>query len=1255
MNTQRSIAAHRHPDDPPARAKIHARSTRALRFAVILTASWLCLLAAPSPPPAQGSDMAAPPVTPETSTPAAPVPEAPAGYVFTSPDSPWPTYQHDFQRTGRSTFRGPITAPVIQWQSDFPFQMTDFGIVVGPEQTLVARHNWGTTIFDRYGRELRTLFPGGQCGNVPTYAADGNLYFGDDLTWYGYNRIGDIHWSVGDAYGCRHSALAVDRNGWTYIWNSAGLMAISAWNGNLQWQIQSSAGVFALGRDGSLYHTNNSSYFPALHALNPDGTAKWSKECCSWSSPSIGADGTIYTVYNSNLTAYDQNGNVLWEYPLPGSLVAPYASPAIGSDGTLYIGTMPSAGEATGATRETTNGALYAINPDGTLKWRFEVTIPGGMDSISMPAIVDNQDNIFFGTTRNRWYGLDRFGHVLWQITVPTGGSIIGPAIPRDGVLYIATSLAAYALAEPGLDAEAAPAAQAAGTPATDASLPGARPAKPSGRSYDAGLQLLGNEDELASVVLDAQHGFAYFGTNTSPGKVVKVRLADMASVGTLTLNPGEDFLHSAVLDPVEGFAYFGANTYPGRVVKVRLSDFTRAGTLTLPLDEHYLASAMIDTAGRYAYFGTDTQPGRLVKIDLSTFTRVAGLTLNAGEDSVRSAVIDPAAGYGYLGLGTAPALVAKVALSDLTRVGSLQIPSGQRFTAAVIDAANGYAYFGTDNGPGRIMRVRLSDFSNAGVLTLPEGELYLRGGTIDPVEGMAYFALRTTPGRLLKVRLADFTRYDAVILTTGENLPHSLAIDVAGDAVYTGLYMRPGKVVKVRMSDFTRQGALGLEPGQNWLRSALVDSAEGFAYFGTSWSYPGQVVKLRLSDFSQVAALPLSASEPRLHAAVLDAAHGYAYFAAATRPSQVIKVRLADFAKVETLLLADGDNQIGSGVIDAQAGFAYFGTDTVPGRIIKVDLATFTRASALTLGTGLNRLNAAVADPAHGYAYFATTTSPGQIVKIRLSDFSLVGTLTLQPGEDSLLSAAIDAAGGYAYFGTATVPGRVIKVRLADLTRVGAVVLAPGDDVLVSAVLHPGGEVVYFGTETSPGRVVQIRTQDLAEVGSTTLGPGENSPSAAAVDPVRGYAYFGTSTFPGLVARLTLGSDLIIAGYGTPNPVTTGSLLTYTLTVSNASPQAAQGVVLTDTLPATVSFDNASPGCTYAAGVVTCVLGDLPGDTDTAVFIRVVAGATSGLLINSATVQSNRTDPVPANNTVRVVTCVGSVCWLELPFVSGP
>ena len=72
--------------------------------------------------------------------------------------------------------------------------------------------------------------------------------------------------------------------------------------------------------------------------------------------------------------------------------------------------------------------------------------------------------------------------------------------------------------------------------------------------------------------MIDPAGGYAYFGTYTSPGIIVRVRLSDFTRVDALTLNTGEDDLFSAVMDPVQGFAYFGTLTSPGIVVKIDLA-----------------------------------------------------------------------------------------------------------------------------------------------------------------------------------------------------------------------------------------------------------------------------------------------------------------------------------------------------------------------------------------------------------------------------------------------------------------------------------------------------------------------------------------------------------------------------------------------------------------------------------------------------------------------------------------------------------
>jgi hypothetical protein len=325
--------------------------------------------------------------------------------------------------------------------------------------------------------------------------------------------------------------------------------------------------------------------------------------------------------------------------------------------------------------------------------------------------------------------------------------------------------------------------------------------------------------------------------------------------VGALTLNIGENILYSAVIDAGNGYAYFGTVTSPGIVVKVRLSDFTRVGNLTLNPGENSLTSAVIDAGNGYAYFGTGTSPGRVVKVDLNTFTRVGNLTLNTGENALYSAVIDTVHGSAYFGTGTSPGIVVKVRLSDFTRVGNLTLNTGENnLYSAVIDTVFGSAYFGTGTSPGIVVKVRLSDFTRVGNLTLNPGENNLRSAVIDPgftseheeKYSVGYFGTGTSPGRVVEVYLNTFTRVGNLTLNTGENNLYSAVIDTVRGYAYFGTDASPGIVVKVDLSPFTRVGSLSLNTGENSLHSAVIDAAHGYAYFGT-YTSPGRVVKVWL------------------------------------------------------------------------------------------------------------------------------------------------------------------------------------------------------------------------------------------------------------------------------------------------------------------------------------------------------------------------------------------------------------------------
>ena len=101
------------------------------------------------------------------------------------------------------------------------------------------------------------------------------------------------------------------------------------------------------------------------------------------------------------------------------------------------------------------------------------------------------------------------------------------------------------------------------------------------------------------------------------------------------------------------------------------------------------------------------------------------------------------------------------------------------------------------------------------------------------------------------------------------------------------------------------------------------------------------------------------------------------------------------------------------------------------------------------------------------------------------------------------------------------------------------------------------------------------------------------------------------------------------------------GQLLTYTVTLTNQSRDTATGVLLTDTLPAGVTFVSASAGCTPEPRTVLCAVGALGGGQSTIRTIQVKAPFTTGPIENRVVVSATETDPDPTNNEATVVTAV--------------
>ena len=135
--------------------------------------------------------------------------------------------------------------------------------------------------------------------------------------------------------------------------------------------------------------------------------------------------------------------------------------------------------------------------------------------------------------------------------------------------------------------------------------------------------------------------------------------------------------------------------------------------------------------------------------------------------------------------------------------------------------------------------------------------------------------------------------------------------------------------------------------------------------------------------------------------------------------------------------------------------------------------------------------------------------------------------------------------------------------------------------------------------------------------------------------------------------------ADLSITKTGPAN-VTAGTNLIYTLTVDNAGPSTAEGVVVTDELPAGVTFVSASPSVgsvNHVAGTVTWSLGnvavaDPPRTLQITVFVDPSA---TGQLVNSASVTSQTADPNLANNLATFTTTIDVSGSLTLTKTDSP
>ena len=347
-------------------------------------------------------------------------------------DTAWPMFKHDTRHTGQSPYVGPENNN-LKWQYALPNGIINTSPVIGYDGSIYISNSGVVFAINRDGslKWKSAIHPGGTGGSTLAISSDGTIYVPFYHSFYALNPDGTLKWEYRSDSDFGYSSPSIGVDGVVYIGSGNDLLAIKP-DGNLLWKYRIGENVNsspAIGDDGTIYVRGISNY---LLAIKPNGTEKWrmnigSAASMTYSSPVIGSDGTIYTFglmnYTDMLYAINPDGNVKWVFS--DIEFATGITPAIGTDGTIIL--------AGNVIDVWSLSVFFAVSSSGNLQWTFERP-EGHQFSNSSPAI-DANGVIYFGTWGNHLYALNANGTLKWKFKT-LNNIDSSPAIASDGTIY---------------------------------------------------------------------------------------------------------------------------------------------------------------------------------------------------------------------------------------------------------------------------------------------------------------------------------------------------------------------------------------------------------------------------------------------------------------------------------------------------------------------------------------------------------------------------------------------------------------------------------------------------------------------------------------------------------------------------------------------------------------------------------------------------------------------------------------------------
>jgi len=200
--------------------------------------------------------------------------------------------------------------------------------------------------------------------------------------------------------------FSIDTNG-TEMWN-------------LSFGYNLTSGI-AMDDNGMLYFSSENQQTPhysTIYSLFPNGSIRWKyidNNLRLLSPPSIGPNETIYISHNKGLLSiFQNNGSVKWKFQSSDSKQQPIF-PSISREGIIYLG----------------GKAIYALYPNGTIKWKFNGTSYVGYITL-------DSDEIIYYLGSDIYRAIYPNGTLKWSVKLP-GDGINSGIISKNGDIYITT------------------------------------------------------------------------------------------------------------------------------------------------------------------------------------------------------------------------------------------------------------------------------------------------------------------------------------------------------------------------------------------------------------------------------------------------------------------------------------------------------------------------------------------------------------------------------------------------------------------------------------------------------------------------------------------------------------------------------------------------------------------------------------------------------------------------------------------------